>query len=68
MNKQLKVDFENLLESFGLITTYASDYDLKEYLELLENFKGEVDYEVEFIKRELEEDNSNSKFQDKTRG
>lgn len=57
MNKQLKIDFENLLENFGLITTYASDYDLKEYLALLENFKSEIDFEVRVIKGNLREDN-----------
>ena len=53
MNKQLKNDFKNLLESFNEITTYASDYNLKKYLELLENLKETVDYEVDTIRRDI---------------
>jgi len=38
---------------FSYITTYASDYDLKEYLGLLKELKSEVDYEVNVIEQDL---------------
>ena len=53
MNKELKHSFKNLLNSFNVIATYASDYNPKEYLELLENLKGEIDYEIEVIRRDI---------------
>lgn len=45
--------FNELNNRFNSITVNIDSYNLKEYLEYLKDFQAEIDYEIGFVKREL---------------